>query len=184
MYGCLGALTGSPMVTYDLYTSPGHIWGRLRWKNVSGDEKNKEIFLFTTKFISSWTIVLQGLDVVCMCMYVYVYVCMCMSPSFMDFHDGITFECIEIEGWNLLHSTPNIILFHCRTLHDCRIIILAKIANLTLFYYVIFMDFHDGISFDGIKLDGWNLLQSAFNLILLHKWTRHDCQIISLACIM
>ena len=35
-------------------------------------------------------------DVVCMCMYVYV--CMCMSPSFMDFHDGITFECIEIES--------------------------------------------------------------------------------------
>ena len=132
-------------------------------------------FLFTTEFIPSWTIVLQGW---------MSCVCMCMSPSFMDFHDGITFECIEIESWILLHSTPNIILFHCRTLHDCRIIILAKIANLTLFYYVIFMDFHDGISFDGIKLDGWNLLQSAFNLILLHKWTRHDCQIISLACIM
>ena len=115
-------------------------------------------------------------------MYVYVYVC--MSPSFMDFHDGITFECIEIESRILLHSTPNIILFHCRTLHDCRIIILAKIANLTLFYYVIFMDFHDGISFDGIKLDGWNLLQSAFNLILLNLKTRHYCQIISLACIM
>ena len=28
-----------------------------------------------------------------------------------------------------MHSTPNIILFHCRTLHDYRIIILAKIAN-------------------------------------------------------
>ena len=46
------------------------------------------------------------------------------------------------------------------------------------------MDFHDGISFDGIKLDGWNLLQSAFNLILLNLKTRHNCQIISLACII
>ena len=35
---------------------------------------------------------------VCVCMCMYVCVCMCMSPSFMDFHDGITFECIEIES--------------------------------------------------------------------------------------
>ena len=43
-------------------------------------------FLFTTKFISSWTIVLQGW-MSCVCMYV--------SPCFMDFHDGITFECMR-----------------------------------------------------------------------------------------
>ena len=102
----------------------------------------------------------------------------------MTFYDEITLERIELEGRNLLLSAPNVKLLFCQNRHDCQIIILAKIANLTLFYYVTFMRFHDGITFERIKLEGWNLLQSTSNLKLLLGRNRHDCQIIILACII
>ena len=85
-----------------------------------------------------------------------------------------------------MQSTPNVKLLLGRNRHDGQIIIiLAKIANLTLFYYVIFMNFH-GITFERIKLEGWNLLQSVHNakLLLGMGRNRHDCQIIILACII
>ena len=50
----------------------------------------------------------------------------------MRFHDGITFERIKLEGWNLFQSVQNGKLRLGRNRHDCQIIILAKIANLTL----------------------------------------------------
>ena len=83
-----------------------------------------------------------------------------------------------------MQSTPYVKLLLARNRHDCQIIILAKIANLTLFYYVTFMRFHDGITFERIKLEGWNLLQSTSYLKLLLGRNRHDCQIISLACVI
>ena len=81
----------------------------------------------------------------------------CLSVHhFWTFHDGITLERIELEGWNLLQSTPYVKLLLARNRHDCHIIISAKIANLTLFYYVIFMNFHDGIIFQRTKLEWMN----------------------------
>ena len=77
-----------------------------------------------------------------------------MCALFWTFHDGITFERIKLEGSNLLQSTPHVKLLLGRNRHDCQIIILAKIANLTLFYYVILMNFQDGITFERIKLEG------------------------------
>ena len=59
-----------------------------------------------------------------------------------------------------MQSTPYVKLLLARNRHDCQIIILARIINLTLFYYKTFMRFHDGITFKCIKLEGWNLLQS------------------------
>ena len=50
-----------------------------------------------------------------------------------------------------MQSTPYVRLLLARNRHDCQIIILAKIANLTLFYYVTFMRFHDGITFERIS---------------------------------
>ena len=47
-----------------------------------------------------------------------------------------------------MQSTPYVKLLLGRNRRDCQIIILAKIANLTLFYYVTFMNFHDGITFE------------------------------------
>ena len=46
------------------------------------------------------------------------------------------------------------------------------------------MNFHGGITFERIELEGWNLLQSTYNLKQLLGRNRHDCQIIILACIM
>ena len=53
-----------------------------------------------------------------------------------------------------------------------------------LFYCVTFMRFHDGITFERIKLEVWNLLQSTSYPKLLLGRNRHDCQIISLACVI
>ena len=47
-----------------------------------------------------------------------------------------------------------------------------------------FWIFHDGITLERIELEGWNLLQSTSYLKLLLGRNRHDCQIISLACII
>ena len=66
-----------------------------------------------------------------------------------------------------MQFTPHVKLLLARNQHDCQIIILAKIANLTLFYYLTFMRFHDGITFERIKLEDWNLLQSTSFLKLL-----------------
>ena len=74
---------------------------------------------------------------------------------------GITFERIELEGWNLLQSTPNVKLHLGRNRHDFQIIILAKIANLTLFYYLTFMNFH----FWTHQVREWIFLQSTSRLI-------------------
>ena len=70
-----------------------------------------------------------------------------------------------------MQSTPYVKLLLARNRHDCQIIILAKIANLTLFYYVIFMNFHDGITFERIKLEGWHFLQS------VHNWRKCICEV-------
>jgi len=83
-----------------------------------------------------------------------------------------------------LQSTPYVKVLLARNRYDCQIIILAKIANLTLFYFVTFMRFHDGITFERIKLEVWNLLQSTSYLKLLLGRNRHDCQNISLACVI
>ena len=107
-----------------------------------------------------------------------------MCAPFWTFHDGITFERIQLEGWNLLQSTPNVKLLWGQNRHDCQIIILDKIANLTSFNYVTFMRIQDGITFERIKLEGWNILQSTPYVKLLLALNRHDCQIISLACII
>ena len=83
-----------------------------------------------------------------------------------------------------MQSTPNVKLLLGRNRHECQIIIFGKIANLTLFYYVIFMNIHDGVTFECIKLKGWNLLQSIHKGKVLLGKNRHDCQIIILACII
>ena len=44
--------------------------------------------------------------------------------------------------------------------------------------------FHDGMTFERLELEGWNLLQSIHNENLLLGRKRHDCQIIILACII
>ena len=58
-----------------------------------------------------------------------------------------------------MQSTPYVKLLSDRNRHDCQMgdfltIILAKIANLTLFYYVTFKRFHVGITFERIKKAG------------------------------
>ena len=63
--------------------------------------------------------------------------CVCVC-TILDFSRWETFERIELESWNLLQSTPNVKLLFGR--HDCQIIILAKKANVTMFYYVSFMN--------------------------------------------
>ena len=45
------------------------------------------------------------------------------------------------------------------------------------------MDWRDGKTFGRINLEVWNLLQSTYLKLLLGQ-NRHDCQIISLACII
>ena len=92
----------------------------------------------------------------------------CVCTPFWIFHDGVIFERIELEGKNLLRSTPNVKLLLGRNRYDCQIIILAKIANLTLFYFITLMNFHDGITFKRIKLKGWNIL-FLFSLSV-HYW--------------
>ena len=47
-----------------------------------------------------------------------------------------------------------------------------------------FWTFYDGITLERIELEGWNLLQSTPYVRLLFAWNRHDCQIISLACVI
>ena len=49
---------------------------------------------------------------------------------------------------------PYVKLLWARNRHDCQNIILANIANLTWFYYVTFVRFQDGITFERIKLEG------------------------------
>ena len=55
---------------------------------------------------------------------------------------------------------------------------------MSLCVCALFWTFHDGITLERIELEGWNLLQSTSNLKLLLGRNRHDCQIISLACII
>ena len=45
-------------------------------------------------------------------------VCLC---TVLDFHNGITFEHIKLEGSNLLQSTPHVKLLLGRNRHDCQI---------------------------------------------------------------
>ena len=73
-----------------------------------------------------------------------------------------------------MQSTSYVKLLLGRNRHGCQIIILAKIANLTLFNYVIFMNVHDGITFKRIKLEGCNLLQFVHNGKLLLGQNQHN----------
>ena len=59
----------------------------------------------------------------------------CVSAPFWTFHDGIILERIELEGWNLLQSTPYVKLLLGQNRYDCQIISLAciiVICNIVL----------------------------------------------------
>ena len=59
-----------------------------------------------------------------------------------------------------MQSTPYVRLLLARNRHDCQIVILAKIANLTLFYYVNFMRFHNGITFERRDMNNLSRLRN------------------------